>query len=68
VQAAPFRFASLSVLGKSDSYRMSHSLLSNGQKDEECDARNDAMKNYSWYPNDIFYLPNQYNNTNHIPD
>jgi hypothetical protein len=40
-----------SALGK-----LSHYLLSKGQKDEECDARDDAMKNYSWYQKDIFYL------------
>jgi hypothetical protein len=30
-------------------------LLSKEQKDEECDARNDAMKNWSWYQKCISY-------------
>jgi hypothetical protein len=47
-----------SALGK-----LSHFLLSNGQKDEECDARDDAIKNYSWYQNDFFinYLTSESN-------
>jgi hypothetical protein len=40
--------------------KLSHCLLSNGQNAEECDARDDAMKNYRWYQKNIFYLSNRY--------
>jgi hypothetical protein len=37
-------------------------ILSNsGQNHERSVARDDAMKNYSWYSNYIFYLSKRYN-------
>jgi hypothetical protein len=45
-----------SALGKP-----SHYLLNKEQEDEECDARDDAIKNRSWHPKKILYLSNRHN-------